>query len=213
MDIRWLGGGCVELQAAGARVVVDPPAAPSPAVAAAIERADIVAVSRRGARPGDADRRWVDGPGEYERAGVFVIGVRTLPARVGPIDEAQLNTAFVFGADDVTVCHLGALDHVPSEAELDALGRIDVLVLPVGAQGRLGPGQAAEIVGKLEPGVVIPLHGALPPDAAPPAERDALARFVTAMGVTEPTALDSFRVAVDRQSGETALAVLRPVGA
>lgn len=214
MEIRWLDAGCVELVSAGARVVVDPPAAPAAPLAAAVARADLVAVSRRALRPDDGKgARWIDGPGEYERAGVFVVGVRTLPARVGPVDEDQLNTAYVFGADDVTVCHLGGLDHVPSEAELDALGRIDVLLLPIGAADGLGPGPAAEIVGKLEPGIVIPLHGARPLEAAPPAEREALLRFVAAMGTAEPAAQDSYRVAIDRQGGETALVVLRPVGA
>ncbi|MEO8082272.1 MAG: MBL fold metallo-hydrolase [Ardenticatenales bacterium] len=220
MDIRWLADGCIELRAAGSVVVVDPPLAPSPALAAVIDRADVVAVSRRALRGDDAsDRPWIDGPGEYEKAGVFVIGVRTLPARLGPTDESELNTAFVFGVDDVAVCVLGAIGHVPAESELDALGRVDVLVVRIGGEGRLAPAKAAEVVGKLAPSVVIPIHGAdhgadhgaEPMDQPPAAEAEALAHFLAAMGMPDAGAVDSYRVVADRDADETTVVLLRPV--
>jgi L-ascorbate metabolism protein UlaG (beta-lactamase superfamily) len=212
LDIRWLAEGCVELRTAGAAVLIDPPPVPTAGVAAAAERADVVTVSRRAMLPAGVHAgRWIDGPGEYEKAGVFVIGVRTLPARLGPLDERQVNTAYVYTADDVTVCHLGATDHVPSESELEALGRIDVLLLPIGGAGRLPPAKAAEIVGKLEPGIVIPVHAALPLDDPPPPEREALAHFLAAMGASDVVAQDSYRVAVDRLADDTTVVLLRPI--
>lgn len=212
LDIRWLAEGCIELRTAGSAVVVDPPLAPSPALAAVIDRADVVAVSRRALRGDDAsDRPWIDGPGEYEKAGVFVIGVRTLPARLGPTDEAELNTAFVFGADDVAVCVLGAIGHVPAESELDALGRVDVLVVRIGGEGQLAPGKAAEVVGKLAPSVVIPIHGAVPTDQPPAAEAEMLAHFLAAMGMPDAGVAESYRVVADRDADETTVVLLRPV--
>lgn len=179
---------------------------------AAVERADVVAVSRRANRGEHVEaRRWIDGPGEYEKAGVFVIGVRTLPARLGPIDESELNTAYVFGADGVEVCVLGAIGSVPAEAELDALGPVDVLILSIGGDGRLAPGKAAEVVGKLAPSVVIPIHAALPIDQPPTAEAEALAHFLAAMGMPETAAQDSYRVVADRGADDTAVVLLRPV--
>ncbi len=98
--------------------------------------------------------RVVAGPGEYEVADVLIGGVATtLQPNKGP-----LNTAYTLRFDEMTVCHLGDISGKLTNEQIEALGNIDVLFIPVGGGGALGPAQAAEMVAKLEPSLVVPMH-------------------------------------------------------
>ncbi len=100
------------------------------------------------------DPRIVNGPGEYEVADVLIAGIATSMApRVGPT-----NTAYVFRVDDLIVCHLGDLRELLTDAQIEEIGNIDILLLPVGGGGALGPAQAAPVISQLEPSVVVPMH-------------------------------------------------------
>ena len=65
---------------------------------------------------------------------------------------------FVFDYDGLTVCHLGDLDHVPTQAQIEALGAVNVALVPVGGGGGLNAAQAAEVISLLEPSIVVPMH-------------------------------------------------------
>lgn len=98
--------------------------------------------------------RVVSGPGEYEVADVLIAGVATAtePGR-GPT-----NTAYVLRFDDLSVCHLGDVNNKLTDKQVEALGSIDVLLLPVGGGGALGPTRAAEVAAQLEPALIVPMH-------------------------------------------------------
>jgi L-ascorbate metabolism protein UlaG (beta-lactamase superfamily) len=131
-------------------------------------KADIVTVSH--AAPGHSnveavkgERRALTGPGEYEIGGVFITGIGT----TRPNSEAKKkkggeasrkNTVYLFDYDGLTVCHLGDLDHVPSQAQIEALGAVDVALVPVGGGGGLNAAQAAEVISLIEPSLVVPMH-------------------------------------------------------
>jgi L-ascorbate metabolism protein UlaG (beta-lactamase superfamily) len=122
-------------------------------------QADIVTVSR--SKPDRAyvegvagGPRVVNGPGEYEIADVLIAGVATSVApKTGPT-----NTAYVFRLEDLAVCHLGDVHAKLTDNQVEELGSIDVLLLPVGGGGALGSSQAAEVVSQLEPSLVIPMR-------------------------------------------------------
>jgi L-ascorbate metabolism protein UlaG (beta-lactamase superfamily) len=127
-------------------------------------RADIVTVSHDA--PGhnhlDAvkggDVHTITGPGEYEIGGVFITGIAMDTDRRKRSGEDKRNTLYLFDFDGLTVCHLGDLNYVPSQAQIEALGAVDVALVPVGGGGGLNASQAAEVVSLLEPSVVIPMH-------------------------------------------------------
>ena len=60
--------------------------------------------------------------------------------------------------DGVTVLHCGDLGHVPDRKLLDAIGRVDVLMIPVGGFYTIDARQAAETVRLIGPRMVIPMH-------------------------------------------------------
>jgi L-ascorbate metabolism protein UlaG (beta-lactamase superfamily) len=161
MEIIWYGHSCFRLKTRGAIAVTDPCGKD---IGYNIPRlhAHIVTVSHNHPDYNNCalvrgNPKTIDGPGEYEVKGVFITGIATyLKKSKGP--ERPKNTIYLFDFDGLTVCHLGNLDHVPSQAEVQALSGVDVLLIPVGALTTINANQAAEVVGLLEPKIVIPMH-------------------------------------------------------
>jgi L-ascorbate metabolism protein UlaG (beta-lactamase superfamily) len=100
----------------------------------------------------------ITGPGEYEIGGVFVTGLVAEDTKKKKSADGKRNTLYVFDFDGLTVCHLGDLEHVPSQTQIESLGNVDVALVPVGGGGGLTAAQAAEVISLLEPSVVIPMH-------------------------------------------------------
>ncbi len=69
------------------------------------------------------------------------------------------NTIFVFELDSVRVCHFGDFGQSALRAEqAEAIGAVDLLILPVGGGPTIGAEGAIEIVGRLRPRWVVPMH-------------------------------------------------------
>ena len=68
------------------------------------------------------------------------------------------NTVTCFVVDGVRVCHSGDLGHPLSDKEIKQIGKVDVLLLPVGGFFTIDAKVATEVVLKLGPKVVIPMH-------------------------------------------------------
>ncbi len=169
MEITWFGHSCFRLVERGMASVVTDPYDDSLGYPALRLKADIVTVSHTA--PGHSnleavkgDVRALQGPGEYEIGGVFITGIQTAKSesesakKKKPSSEAKSNTIFLFDYDGLTVCHLGDLDHVPSQAQIEALGAVNVALVPVGGGGGLNAAQAAEVISLIEPAIVVPMH-------------------------------------------------------
>jgi L-ascorbate metabolism protein UlaG (beta-lactamase superfamily) len=123
----------------------------------------------------------IKGPGEYELKGVFITGIATWH------DDAKgeklgKNTVYVLEMDGITLCHLGDLGHLPTSELIEDMGDIDVLFLPVGGVSTIGGSTAAEIVRRLTPKVVIPMHYKT---AALAKELEPADKFLKEVGVKE----------------------------
>jgi L-ascorbate metabolism protein UlaG (beta-lactamase superfamily) len=91
-------------------------------------------------------------PGEYDVKGVTVTGV---PLKQ---DDAHI-TAYLIESEDIRILNLTHIkDFNMKEEELEELGDIDILILPVGGNTVLSASAAAKIVSEVEPKVVIPSH-------------------------------------------------------
>jgi L-ascorbate metabolism protein UlaG (beta-lactamase superfamily) len=118
----------------------------------------------------------IDTLGEFDTKGVMI-------TTVGAEDGTVL---FKIISEGINVVHLGALSKKPSDAVVEALGKIDILILPVGDSTRyLKATEAAELVTALEPRIVIPIayHSDTDPDALP------VEAFIKAIGL-KPEATD-----------------------
>jgi L-ascorbate metabolism protein UlaG (beta-lactamase superfamily) len=210
MDVTWLGHGCFRLRGRNAAVVTDPY---PPAIGLKLARmdADLVTVSHdhenhsytQVVRDGAYE---IHGPGEYEVAGVSVVGVPTFHDAERGTKHGR-NTVYLIEIDDVRICHLGDLGHKLEDAEAEAVASPDVLLVPVGGRTSMNAAQAAEVVRQLEPRFVVPMHYAIP---GLKLELDPIDRFLKEMGVTagEPQP----KLAVQKSSGDydTKVVVLEP---
>lgn len=161
MDITWLGHSCFRLKGSHATVITDPY---SPGLGYSLGKptARIVTISHE--HPGHS---YIDGvgsqpkvvsrPGEYEISEVLIIGIATFHDGEGGKKRGK-NTVFLMEIDEIAVCHLGDLGHVLTSEQIEDIGNVDVLMLPVGGVSTINAPMAAEVVRQLEPKVVIPMH-------------------------------------------------------
>jgi L-ascorbate metabolism protein UlaG (beta-lactamase superfamily) len=69
------------------------------------------------------------------------------------------NTIFCFGLDGLRVCHFGDFGQTELRAaQQQAIGEVDVLVLPVGGGPTVGGESAVAVVRALRPRLVVPMH-------------------------------------------------------
>jgi L-ascorbate metabolism protein UlaG (beta-lactamase superfamily) len=162
MDITWLGHACVRLRGKDGVVLMDP-CAKSTGYTIGKQAADIVTASRKDpehefVEAVSTPHRLLDAPGEYEIGGVLLHGVQTAHHTRKNGERGQRNVAFVVEIDDLRVCHLGDLDHTPSQDLIEELSDIDVLFTPVGGHGALDAAGAAEVISLLQPRLVVPMR-------------------------------------------------------
>jgi len=208
MEIAWYGHACFRLRDKGATVVTDPYDQSIGYTLPKI-RADIVTVSHN-----HADHNYVsgiknapkvvDGPGEYEIKGVFITGIATFHDRKKGAQRGR-NTVFLLEFNGLTICHLGDLGHVPTQAQVEALSDIDVLLIPVGGVSTIGAPQAAEVISLLEPKIVIPMHYKT---KALTLKLASVNRFLQEMGLKKLAAQESLKVTTSTLPEETQIVLL-----
>ena len=162
MKIKWYGHSCFLLTAAnGARFLTDPCDATTGYTLQNIET-DAITVSHS-----HFDHNYIsaalgepkvfDQAGSYSFLGVELKAVPTWHdeqhgALRGP------NLVFVFSMDGLTVAHLGDLGHVPDEETVQAIGPVDVLLIPIGGVYTIDAVKAREVADLLQPRIIIPMH-------------------------------------------------------
>jgi L-ascorbate metabolism protein UlaG (beta-lactamase superfamily) len=213
MEIVWYGLACFRLSERGFASVVTDPYDPSVGLPALKLKADVVTVSHDS--PGHAslkavkaERRLINGPGEYEVGGVFITGIAT-GSQKGKKSAQRTNTLYVFDYDGLTVAHLGDLDHVPSQEEIEGMGAADIALVPVGGGSALSPSEAAEVISLIEPSIVVPMHfrtGDLE------VKLGTVDRFLSEMGLGGVQLQPSLKVIKSDLGEETQVVVLEPAG-
>lgn len=126
--------------------------------------------------------RVIEGPGEFEISGASIVGVQTYRGKE-KTPESGKNVAYVIELEDLRVGHLGGIGHVPTSDQIEAMGGVDVLMVPVGGGESLDAPPAAETIALLEPKLVIPMSYKTDADTA---KLDPLDRFLKEMGAKSP---------------------------
>jgi len=211
MDITWFGHSCFRLRDRAVSVVTDPYGKDVGLILPRV-RADLVTISHdaddhnyaKGVKSGF---KTLTGPGEYEVSGVFVTGLELRGERKkGKEPDKLRNTVFLFEFEDLTICHLGDLDQVPSQAQVEeTLGEVDVLLVPVGGGESLNAAQASEVVSLLEPHIVIPMHYKV---KGSPLKLDPVTKFLKEMGLDEVPTQETLKVSHSSLPEETQIVLL-----
>jgi L-ascorbate metabolism protein UlaG (beta-lactamase superfamily) len=213
MEITWHGHSCFRLNERGiACVVTDPFDYQAVGYEPLNLRGDVVTVSHDA--PGHnhvlavkGRKHVITGPGEYEIGGVFITGVQTNGQKRA--SEEVRNTLYVFDYNGVTVAHLGDLRHVPSQTQIEALGDVNIALVPVGGGGGLSAAKAVEVVSLLEPGIVIPMHYGTP---ATTIKLAPVTKFLKEMGIGKVETQPSLKITRSSIPSETHVVVLEYEG-
>jgi L-ascorbate metabolism protein UlaG (beta-lactamase superfamily) len=209
LDVTWLGHGCFRLRGRNAAVVTDP-YPPSIGLKLSRQDADLVTVSHAHENHSYTqlvrDAYEICGPGEYEVAGVSVIGVPTYHDAEKGVRHGR-NIVYLIEIDDVRICHLGDLGHRLDDVDAETVSSADILLVPVGGRTAINATQAAEVVRQLEPRYVIPMHYAIP---GLKVELDPIERFLKEMGVATAEPLPKLSVQASSGEYETKVIVLEP---
>lgn len=211
MEVMWYGHACFRLRDRNITIVTDPY---GKSIGYSLPRiqASVVTISHDHADHNyvegiKGDPKIIDGPGEYEVRGVFITGIPTFHDATKGAKRGK-NTVFLFEFNDLTICHLGDLGHVPTQSQIEALSEVDVLLIPVGAVYTINAAQAAEIVSLLEPRLVIPMHYKTP---ALDIKLDGVSKFLKEMGLKRLAPQDSLKVTKSTLPEETQVVLLQRV--
>lgn len=197
MDITWHGNSCFRINERGmASVVTDPYDPEVMGTDPGKLRAEVVTVSCD--KPGHNFIKGIrgkafeiTGPGEYEIGGVFITGVRINGSKRKKSSDEIPNTVYVIDYNGLTVAHLGELNSVPNQTEVEGLGEVHVALVPVGGMTSLNAAMAAEVISLLEPSIVIPMHYDSVEDGM---KLDPLSKFLKEMGLNQVETEESIKI-------------------
>ena len=162
MDITYLGHASFRIKGKGAVVVTDPYDSDMVGLKFPKISADIVTVSHSHKDHSDLTeisdyKKVVKGPGEYEISGVSIIGISSFHDAIQGQERGK-NTLYLIEIDDMRVVHLGDLGHKLTEATIEEIGGVDILMIPTGGVYTIDASLAAEIVREIAPSITIPMH-------------------------------------------------------
>ncbi len=207
-EITWLGHACFRLKAKDALIITDPYDRRL-GLGTHGQKADVVTISHNAAHHSAAtsvkgEPFILEGPGEYEARGISINGVWSF-ADDKQGKERGRNTIFLFHLDDIVVCHLGALGHTLNSRQQEAIGDVDVLLVPVGGHTSLTATKASEVIAQLEPKIVVPMHYSTGRESV---TLDGLEAFTKEMGLTEYTPQEKLVVKASDLDETTRIVVL-----
>ncbi|NJN80661.1 MAG: MBL fold metallo-hydrolase [Anaerolineales bacterium] len=212
MEITWYGHSCFRLTERNyATVVTDPYDHKKVGYSALKLKAEILTISHDAPGHSNIDvvkgiTHTLTGAGEFEIGGVFITAVQTGGGGGGKKNKDKTrNTLYVFDYDGITVAHLGDLQEVPTQSEVEALGTVNVLIVPVGGGSSLNAAKASEVVSLIEPNLVIPMHYSTP---ASKVSLDSLNKFLKEMGLGKIDPQPSLKVTRSGLPEETKVVVL-----
>lgn len=192
MEIKYLGHASFQIKTKQAVLITDPFDSDMIGLKFPKVEADIVTVSHH---HGDHDAvvqiggtpQLFDWPGEYEKQGVRITGYATYHDKEKGATRGE-NVIYKIETEGITLVHCGDLGHPLEEKFIEDLGEVHVLMVPVGGFYTIDAQEAAQLVNKLEPVIVIPMHyqvAGLKPDLAQ--KLAPVSDFLTRLGATAET--------------------------
>lgn len=162
MNIKWFGHSCFLLTSeSGVSVLTDPPA-PETGYAVHDVECDAVTVSHShfdhnylAAAKGSPEV--ISDPGAHEVKGVTITGFPAFHDKEGGKKRGKV-VMYLFEMDGIRILHAGDVCQLLTDEEAAAIGRVDVLLVPVGGTYTLDYLEARQFANSLRPSVVIPMH-------------------------------------------------------
>ncbi len=165
MTVKFLGHACFLITSSdGVRIMTDPyePGGFGGQIGygTITDEADVVLVSHD-----HADHNYVQGVpgsptvvrGPQQAVGITFEATNSFHDDTGGSQRGS-NVVFALEVDGIRVCHLGDLGHALTEEQVSSIGSVDVLLVPVGGTFTIDAKGADQVIGQLQPAVIIPMH-------------------------------------------------------
>ncbi len=159
MNINWYGQTCFKISSQKGRgeslnILIDP-LEKGTGLRGPKGGCDIVMLTNPGASEEKGEYFLISGPGEYDVGGCYVQGLSS--------HNETKNTIYVIRTEGITICHLGLLKQKELNPEqVEAIGDIDILMVPVGGGEALDGKEALKIMTQIEPRITIPMYYKIP---------------------------------------------------
>ena len=155
MEFTYYGANCVRISTKKAQIVIDDNL--EKLGLKSVTKPTDISLHTSSSIPDAKSQFTANMPGEYEVSGVVIHGIA---ARAHIDDEAGRNSViYTIAADEMKLAVLGHIYPELSEAQLEAIGLVDIAIVPVGDNGYTLDGQGAlQVIKKIEPKIVIPTH-------------------------------------------------------
>lgn len=161
IKISWFGQSCFLIETPAGKIITDPfygkLGYPMPKTGA-----DIVTVSHQhfdhnavDSVPGKPEV--VNTAGLYNSGGIKITGINSYHDKSGGSKRGG-NIIYVIESEGLRICHLGDLGHLLDRRTLEQIGKVDVLLAPVGGFYTIDAAEAKEVINRINPGYVIPMH-------------------------------------------------------
>lgn len=157
MELQFYGANCIRITTKKASIIIDDNLADL-GLSSVTKTGDIALFTGPHGDPSTEVKLLIDYPGEYEVSNVSIRGVA---ARAHIDEESAPKAAVIYKliADDLRVAVVGHVYPELTDEQLEAIGMVDVLILPVGGNGyTLDSIGALKLIKKIEPKMVIPTH-------------------------------------------------------
>lgn len=162
MDIKWFGQSCFMITSEnGVKVLTDPFNKMLGYKLPEIE-ANIVSTSHDHSDHNNIDAVksnfvHINEPGEFSEYGIEIKGVETFHDKFSGSKRGK-NTVYNFKIDEINICHCGDLGHILTSNQIEEIGKVDILLLPVGGLATINAFDATQVMKQLNPTIVIPMH-------------------------------------------------------
>jgi len=214
MTISWYGHSCFKITNQGGHLTMltdpfnksiglTPPRVTADIITVSHDHTDHNNIKSIGGNP-----FIIDGPGEYELKGVKVLGLASFHDQKKGA-ERGLNTIYLIEVDRIKICHLGDLgEERLSDEQIEALGQVDILLIPVGGTFTIGAKQAIEVINQIDPKLVIPMHYQLPNLTI---KLEGVEKFLKEIGLGKQQPVDKLTLKKkDLDEGQAKVIVMKP---
>jgi len=160
MKIKWLGQSAFQIQS-NSDLVMDP-YGPKVGELPSELSADVVTVSHQHfdhnyTKGVSGNPQIIDGPGQFSVKGFEIKGIKSFHDDENGTKRGE-NTIFRISAEGLTLCHLGDLGHLLTPEQIQEIGSVDILMIPVGGHYTIDADEAVRVVSQLNPKIVLPMH-------------------------------------------------------
>lgn len=160
MQIKFHGHSCFSIKEGDSTIVTDPydesTGLKSPNINAKVVTVSYNHPHHSNSKAISGEPKVFDWPGEYETSGIHIKGVTSFH-NPKEDNEQKENTIFKIDLNGINLCHLGSLGTKLTPEQLEKIGDVDILFVPVGGKESIDAKKAKEVIEQIEPRLIIPM--------------------------------------------------------